>query len=35
VHGKASLEGTFLGACILTGRVAGRVATLELAGRKK
>lgn len=35
VHGKASLEGTFLGACILTGRVAGRAAALELAGRKK
>jgi hypothetical protein len=23
-HGKGSLEGTFLGGCILTGRVAGR-----------
>ncbi len=24
IHGKGSLEGTFLGSCILTGRVAGR-----------
>ena len=24
IHGLRSLEGTFLGACILTGRVAGR-----------
>ncbi|HKE29126.1 MAG TPA: FAD-dependent oxidoreductase [Bryobacteraceae bacterium] len=24
IHGKGSLEGTFLGGCILTGRVAGR-----------
>jgi uncharacterized protein len=24
IHGKSSLEGTFLGGCILTGRVAGR-----------
>lgn len=24
IHGKGSLEGTFLGACILTGRAAGR-----------
>lgn len=24
IHGKSSLEGTFLGSCILTGRVAGR-----------
>ena len=23
IHGKRSLEGTFLGSCILTGRVAG------------
>ena len=23
IHGSRSLEGTFLGACILTGRVAG------------
>lgn len=25
MHGKRSLEGTFLGGCLLTGRVAGRV----------
>jgi predicted oxidoreductase len=25
IHGKGSLEGTFLGACVLSGRVAGRV----------
>ncbi len=24
IHGKGSLEGTFLGSCILTGRIAGR-----------
>ena len=24
IHGKRSLEGTFLGGCVLTGRVAGR-----------
>ena len=24
IHGKGSLEGTFLGSCILTGRAAGR-----------
>jgi predicted oxidoreductase len=24
IHGKGSLEGTFLGACVLTGRVAGK-----------
>lgn len=24
IHGKGSLEGTFLGSCVLTGRVAGR-----------
>jgi predicted oxidoreductase len=24
IHGKGSLEGTFLGGCVLTGRVAGR-----------
>jgi hypothetical protein len=24
IHGKGSLEGTFLGSCILTGRVAGK-----------
>ena len=34
VNGKASLEGTFLGASILTGRVAGRAAAAELAERK-
>jgi len=26
MNGKRSLEGTFLGGCILTGRIAGRVA---------
>ena len=35
VNGKASLEGTFLGACILTGRVAGRAAAAELGKREK
>ena len=34
VNGKAPLEGTFLGACILTGRVAGRAAATELATRQ-
>jgi predicted oxidoreductase len=24
IHGKGSLEGTFLGSCVLTGRLAGR-----------
>ncbi|MCA9576070.1 MAG: FAD-binding protein, partial [Myxococcales bacterium] len=24
IHGRGSLEGTFLGGCVLTGRVAGR-----------
>ena len=24
IHGKRSLEGTFLGSCILTGRIAGQ-----------
>jgi len=24
IHGKGSLEGTFLGGCVLTGRAAGR-----------
>ena len=24
IHGRGSLEGTFLGSCILTGRLAGR-----------
>ncbi len=27
IHGKGSLEGTFLGSCILTGRVAGKFIT--------
>lgn len=31
VNGKCTLEGTFLGASILTGRVAGRAALAELA----
>ncbi|WP_224981675.1 FAD-dependent oxidoreductase [Geomonas agri] len=35
VNGKASLEGTFLGASILTGRVAGRAAAAELADKTK
>lgn len=35
VNGKASLEGTFLGASILTGRVAGRAAAAELAKKTK
>jgi predicted oxidoreductase len=30
IHGLGSLEGTFLGSCVLTGRVAGRA----LAGKK-
>ncbi len=30
VNGKCTLEGTFLGASILTGRVAGRAALTEL-----
>ncbi len=34
VNGKASLEGTFLGACIMTGRVAGRAAAAALADQK-
>jgi predicted oxidoreductase len=24
IHGKGSLEGTFLGACVLSGRLAGQ-----------
>jgi predicted oxidoreductase len=24
IHGRGSLEGTFLGSCVLTGRMAGR-----------
>jgi len=35
VNGKASLEGTFLGASIITGRVAGRAAAAELADQTK
>ena len=35
VNGKASLEGTFLGASIMTGRVAGRAAVAELADQRK
>jgi len=35
VNGKASLEGTFLGASIMTGRVAGRAAAAELAEQSK
>lgn len=35
VNGKASLEGTFLGASIMTGRVAGRAAAAALAGQRK
>lgn len=35
VNGKCTLEGTFLGASILTGRVAGRAAAAELAKRKE
>jgi uncharacterized protein len=35
VNGKASLEGTFLGSSIMTGRVAGRAVVAELAALKK
>lgn len=35
VNGKAALEGTFLGASIMTGRVAGRAAASELADQRK
>jgi len=35
INGKASLEGTFLGSSIITGRVAGRAAAAELAARKR
>ncbi|MBN2439541.1 MAG: FAD-dependent oxidoreductase [Deltaproteobacteria bacterium] len=35
VNGKASLEGTFLGASILTGRAAGRAAAAAWLGRNK
>lgn len=33
VHGYNSLEGTFLGGCIFSGRVAGLAITRELTGR--
>jgi predicted oxidoreductase len=35
INGKASLEGTFLGSSIITGRVAGRAAAAELAALRK
>jgi len=35
VNGKASLEGTFLGASIMTGRVAGRAAAADLSAQRK
>ena len=35
VNGKASLEGTFLGSSIITGRVAGRAVVAELAAQSK
>ena len=31
VHGYRALEGTFLGGCLFSGRVAGRVAAAALA----
>ena len=31
MHGYRSLEGTFVGGCIFTGRTAGRAAAAELA----
>jgi len=31
VHGYRSLEGTFLGGCIFSGRAAGRAAAAETA----
>ncbi len=34
INGKASLEGTFLGSSIITGRVAGRAVVAELTGRR-
>lgn len=34
INGKASLEGTFLGSSIITGRVAGRAVVAELAARR-
>lgn len=33
IHGKASLEGTFLGSCILTGRMAAQHIATEVGGR--
>ena len=33
INGKASLEGTFLGPCILTGRVAGQSIVEKLSSR--
>jgi predicted oxidoreductase len=33
VHGYSSLEGTFLGGCIFSGRAAGRAIALEVAGK--
>ncbi len=33
VHGYNSLEGTFLGGCIFSGRAAGRAAAAQLGGR--
>ena len=35
INGKASLEGTFLGASLITGRVAGRSVVAELAVQKR
>lgn len=34
INGKPSLEGTFLGSSIITGRVAGRAVVAELTGRR-
>jgi len=34
INGKAALEGTFLGPCVLTGRVAGRSILADLPDRK-
>ncbi|QDI90080.1 FAD-binding dehydrogenase [Salicibibacter halophilus] len=34
VHGYRSLEGTFLGGCLFTGRTAGRAIAAELEGEK-
>jgi hypothetical protein len=34
INGKASLEGTFLGASLITGRVAGRAVVAELAAQR-